>query len=285
MEEKDVAERALKVITSRLKKEGVVLPHLAGDERLSSAANEGNVKRLIKKVAKESAFFSEKGLKISNPNEKSNRAWYDFSIEGNGIFVPVNIKITGGKHPDNLSCKLGIFYALTGKRPESAGVSNGIGWEDFAIFASKNGNVEFVCSTTKSTGKLKRMYYNIPAPDLLKHKDELLARRVKKCDEDTWYIWGRGYCESEKERLYVNAKTRQSAPFFYNPCKAYDGSVLAIFPKFKADKELLLKVADELNALDWTELGFKAGGRFLFSQRALENTVLPEAFEKYKKIL
>lgn len=152
------------------------------------------------------------------------------------------------------------------------------------MFTSKSGNLELVGSTTRATGELKRMYYNIPAPDLLKYKDKLLARKIKKFDEDTWYTWGRGYYESEDERLYVNAKTRQSAPFFYNSCKAYDGSVLAIFPKFKADKELLLKVADELNALDWTALGFKAGGRFLFSQRALENTMLPEAFRKYKSI-
>ena len=137
MKEKDVAERALGIIESGLKKEGVVLPHLANDERLSSAVNEGNVKRLIKKNAKESAFFSEKGLKISDPNGKNNRAWYDFSIEGDGIFIPVNIKITSGKCPDNLSCKLGIFYALTGKRPERAGVSNGIGWEDFATALAK----------------------------------------------------------------------------------------------------------------------------------------------------
>lgn len=59
--EKEVAERALGIIISGLKKEGVVLPHLAGDERLSSAANEGNVKRLVRKIAKESAFFLRKG--------------------------------------------------------------------------------------------------------------------------------------------------------------------------------------------------------------------------------
>lgn len=146
MEEKKIAERALGIIESGLKKEGVVLPHLANDERLSSAVNEGNVKRLVRKIAKESAFFSEKGLKISDQNEKNNRAWYDFAIEGDGIFIPVNIKITSGKCPDNLSCKLGIFYALTGKRPESAGVSNGIGWEAFATALAK-------CLKEKERGK------------------------------------------------------------------------------------------------------------------------------------
>lgn len=182
MEEKEIAERALGIITSGLKKEGVVLPHLAGDERLSSAVNEGNVKRLVRKIAKENAFFREKGLRISDPNEKNNRAWYDFAIEGNGIFIPVNIKITSGKCPDNLSCKLGIFYALTGKRPESAGVSNGIGWEDFAkalakglkekgkdnvkdyyfLVVSKNDNKDVFFSSLKTLQTLTPNASNLP---------------------------------------------------------------------------------------------------------------------------
>ena len=56
------------------------------------------------------------------------RAWYDFSVTHNGIFYPVNIKSTTGKGNDNLSCKLGIYYALTGIKPTFA---NEIGWEKF----------------------------------------------------------------------------------------------------------------------------------------------------------
>lgn len=36
-----------------------------------------------------------------------------------------------------------------------------------------------------------------------------------------------------------------------------------------------------LNAVDWKELGFVCGGRYLFSQKSLENSKLPEVFHKY----
>ena len=132
MGEKEKAEFALKVLTDGLKKRGAALDFGIADGRLSSAVSEAEVKREIEKIAKESPFFKEEKLFIFDPNKKNNREWYDFSIEGeNGFFVPVNIKITAGGFPDNLSCKLGIFYALTGKRPEEAGIKNGIGWAAF----------------------------------------------------------------------------------------------------------------------------------------------------------
>jgi len=36
-----------------------------------------------------------------------------------------------------------------------------------------------------------------------------------------------------------------------------------------------------LNDVDWRELGFMCDGRFLFSQRALEQCLLPEVFREY----
>ena len=33
-----------------------------------------------------------------------------------------------------------------------------------------------------------------------------------------------------------------------------------------------------LNAVDWKELGFICGGRYLFSQKSLENSKLPDIF-------
>ena len=75
-------------------------------------------------------------------------------------------------------------------------------------------------------------------------------------------------------RIYVNTKTRNKKPFFLHPCKAYDGSILAIFPKFKVDSTMLQEICDKLNDTDWQELGFVCDGRFLFSQRSLENAML-----------
>ena len=142
-------------------------------------------------------------------------------------------------------------------------------------FESKNGNKDFVYSKTVETNKLKKMHYNIMHEDLLINKDILINRKIKKFTEKNWYEWGRGFYDSELPRIYVNSKTRKSNPFFINDCNAYDGSVLAIFPKFKIkDKQHLSNICKLLNELNWEELGFKCDGRYIFNQNALENTVL-----------
>ena len=143
------------------------------------------------------------------------------------------------------------------------------------IFINENGNKEFVNSETRTTGKTRRMFYNIENDFLLSHKDELLDRRIKTFDESNWYMWGRNYYESDQPRIYVNCKTRISSPFYLHECNNFDGSVLGIFPKYKMDMN---KMVDKFNSMNWQELGFKAGGRYIFSQKSLENILLPNNF-------
>lgn len=169
---------------------------------------------------------------------------------------------------DNFNVKFSdIFYVKVG----------GVSGKD-PIFESEYGNLNFVCSYTKRTNKLKRMFYNIESEYLVEYKIELLNRKIKKFNENNWWMWGRNFYESEENRIYVNCKTRDMKPFFINDCKNYDGSVLAIFPKFDMD---LNKVVEMLNLVNWDELGFKIGGRLCFSQRSLENTLLPNSFKKF----
>ncbi len=144
------------------------------------------------------------------------------------------------------------------------------------IFTSENGNQSFVCSFTKKTGELKKMFFNIQHDDLLKFKDILIRRKIKSFNESNWWMWGRGLYESNSERIYVNCKTRDMKPFFTHDCKYYDGSVLAIFPKVDMD---LNRAIDYLNKVDWNELGFKVGGRLCFTQKSLENIYLPNYFK------
>jgi adenine-specific DNA-methyltransferase len=143
------------------------------------------------------------------------------------------------------------------------------------VFTSELGNIEFVCSYTKKTTELKRMFFNIKSDHLIPFKDELINRKMKKFNPDNWWKWGRGLYESDEQRIYVNCKTRDKNPFFTNDCKYYDGSVLAIFPKKQID---INKAIDLLNSVDWDELGFKVGNRFCFTQKSLENTYLPNSF-------
>lgn len=151
---------------------------------------------------------------------------------------------------------------------------------DDEVFTSDEfGNREFVCSTTVKDGKTRRMIFNMNTPYLEAFKSRLLSRRIKKFDESNWWTWGRAHYQSNETRIYVNCKTRHSRPFFLHDCKDYDGSVLAVFPK---NQTLPLKqLCEQLNAVNWAELGFMCDGRYLFSQRSLEQSLLPEAFAAF----
>jgi len=115
-----------------------------------------------------------------------------------------------------------------------------------------------------------------PDHALLPHKDRLISRRIRTYDESNWWQWGRGYPETDAPRIYVNGRTRRSHPFFLHPCNHFDGAVLALFPH--DPKANLKKLCAALNQVDWSELGFICDGRFIFTQRSLENAPLPLCF-------
>ncbi|WP_095225928.1 class I SAM-dependent methyltransferase [Helicobacter sp. 12S02634-8] len=143
------------------------------------------------------------------------------------------------------------------------------------------GNEDFVCSHTCKTNKTKKMIYNQYHPFLEAHKQALINRKIRKFTQSNWWQWGRDYFKSDCPRIYVNTKTRNKQPFFIHPTKAYDGSILAIFPRFQTDSSLLKEICDLFNHTNWEELGFVCDGRFLFSQKSLENCSLGENFARF----
>ena len=152
------------------------------------------------------------------------------------------------------------------------------------IYASEtDGNRDFVSSATARSGKTRRMIWCEPgaAPPaaLLPHRERLLARRIRRFDETNWWQWGRGYPQSNAPRVYVNSKTRQPQPFFLHPCPNFDGAVMGIFPR-RQDADLAA-FRDALNGVDWADLGFVCDGRYLFTQRSLENAPLPASFRAF----
>lgn len=151
-----------------------------------------------------------------------------------------------------------------------------------AIFTHPEGNMEFVCSRTHETGETRRMFFDVHNAHLAAHKEALLARRVAPFDESNWWKWGRRHHVSDAPRIYVNGKTRRARPFFIHPCTNYDGAILALFPK---DRQLNLEAARDLlnEAVSWEELGFICDGRHLFTQRSLQNCLLPASFKALLK--
>ena len=85
--------------------------------------------------------------------------------------------------------------------------------------------------------------------------------------------------QTDAPRVYVNTKTRQPQPFFLHPCLNFDGAVMGIFPH-RRDTDLSA-FSDALNAVDWSDLGFVCDGRYIFTQRSLENAPLPDRFRAF----
>lgn len=148
------------------------------------------------------------------------------------------------------------------------------------IFEHPEG-IDFVCSKTNKTGQTRKMLYNKYHIDLEKYKNILIKRKIKKFDNSNWYMWGRNFYQSNEPRIYVNIKTRNKKPFFLSDCICYDGSILAIFPKSSKIGKEIKKACHLLNEIDWNELGFICGNRFMFSQNSLENCLLPDSFKDF----
>lgn len=101
------------------------------DGRLNSAIDEENVIVEVEKI------LTERNITIIKP--PTIRFWYDFAFMYNETFYPVNIKITSGKSADNVSSKEGLFYALTGERPEEHKLNT---WERYIQALTAYYNVE-----------------------------------------------------------------------------------------------------------------------------------------------
>ena len=97
-----------------LQQQNLLLSQTTRDGRVNSAFNEDEIVALIDQ------HFAIRRPKICD--------WFDFAFENDGIFYPVNIKVSTTETADNLNCKLGIYYALTGKIPD---FKNGIAWDKY----------------------------------------------------------------------------------------------------------------------------------------------------------
>jgi hypothetical protein len=112
------------------------------DGRTNSAINENLVLSLIKQ--------KYNGI-IKTPKI---RDWYDFAIETDKYFYPVNIKITDTTHADNLNCKLGIYYI-----PYIKGINDilNIGYSDFDEYIKDyfNRDISYLIPESMLDNKIK----------------------------------------------------------------------------------------------------------------------------------
>ncbi len=123
-------EKLLNIVNA-MNGENIELTSNYSDGRLNSAIDEGAVIEIAKTECE------KLGYKFI---EAPARHWFDFAFEADGKFYPVNVKISSCQSADNVSSKLGMFYALTGKDPkEVKGINQ---WEGFINKLFDNINLE-----------------------------------------------------------------------------------------------------------------------------------------------
>lgn len=105
----------------------------SADGRLNSALNEGEIINYLQNFY-EPFYLTPKGYRI---DPAQARQWYDFVVVNNDEteWYPINIKVTETTSADNLNCKLGVYYALTGLKPH---FGNEVSWEKLFAEMSKN---------------------------------------------------------------------------------------------------------------------------------------------------
>jgi len=191
-------------IISYLKEQNLQLSVQSSDGRVNSSANEDEIIKCINKI-----------FDIKVPRK---REWYDFCIETETDFYPINIKVTDTTHADNLSCKLGIYYTLTGLLPD---FQNEIPWlayfeklkenlgkfknKDFYFLVfNKQDSKDIFINTLKGLKKLHANGNNLPFQCRWDNNRNLENRSFEQAEEFILSVFG----ESIKLRseIYFNFK-------------------------------------------------------------------------------
>ena len=158
------------------------------------------------------------------------------------------------------------------------------------IYRNKDlGNIEMLVSESK---KEKYIYLDeFPTENnlkineyLLKYKDELINRKIRKFNEDNWFEWGAPRNKKVMETdtntkcIYISNITRKERVAFIDNVQYFGGGLLMLCPK---DKSIDLgPIVDYINSIEFRKT-FIYTGRFKIGQRQLCNTYLK--YEKSKK--
>ncbi len=113
---------------------------------------------------------------------------------------------------------------------------------------------------------------------LMKHKDELLGRKIKKFNENNWFEWGAPRniktMEEHKGRpcIYVRNLTRNTIVAFKGTVTYFGGKLLCLIPHTEIDLD---NIVTYLNS-DTFKNNYMYAGRFKIGQRQLANAILSE---------
>lgn len=115
---------------------------------------------------------------------------------------------------------------------------------------------------------------------LLKHKDVLISRKIRKFNETNWYEWGAmrnvsGILQHVgKDCIYLYNLTRSSKVAFIDNVQYFGGSLIMLVPKRECD---LSRIVSYLNS-DTFKDNFMFSGRFKIGHRGISNSFIPNGY-------
>lgn len=142
------------------------------------------------------------------------------------------------------------------------------------ILIKENVKEDYICITKFPCKNEKINEY------LLKHKDELIKRKVKKFNENNWFEWGglRNITKmivgpgENKECIYINGLTRNEKIAFKGEITFFGGQLIMLRPKKNLNLNLD-KIVEYLNSDEYKQ-NFVFCGRFKIGQRQLLNSFI-----------
>lgn len=115
---------------------------------------------------------------------------------------------------------------------------------------------------------------------LLKYKNELINRQIRKFNEKNWYEWGalRNINtikeKLDKECIYIYNLTRKKDISFKGNVKYFGGGLIILIPKKDCNLE---KIVYYINSEKFKN-NFMFSGRFKIGHRSISNSLLPEKY-------
>jgi len=123
----EILDRLQKYLSVTVTQQTLALSCGTSDGRVNSLENERQISQALGFYAASNEWFQEHKLELK---VSEARHWYDFAVHRkDGVFIPVNVKVSTLETADNISSKKGVFYALTGVLPEEVNIST---WERFS---------------------------------------------------------------------------------------------------------------------------------------------------------
>lgn len=149
---------------------------------------------------------------------------------------------------------------------------------------SKLGNIEVL----NGEDKIEKYIYIEEFPSeneeinkhLLKHKKELIERRIRKFNENNWFEWGAPRNKTTIDAnltnkcIYIYNLTRKSKVSFVNNVNYFGGGLIMLIPKKDCNLD---KIVSYINSQTFKE-NFMFSGRFKIGHRQISNSFIPSEY-------